>query len=90
MEVICFEDQAFFAMIEKVVARLRANEVIPEANKWISPDEALKMLNVTHKATLQRLRDTGKIRYTQPQKKIILYDRNSIIEYLENNSRDTF
>jgi hypothetical protein len=90
MEVICFEDQAFYAVIERVVARLKTNDEQHSENKWISPDEALKMLNVTHKATLQRLRDAGKIRFTQPQKKIILYDRDSIIEYLDKHSHNPF
>ena len=90
MEVICLEDQAFYAVIERVVARLKANDGQHSENKWISPEDTLKMLGVTHKTTLQRLRDDGKIRYSQPSKKIILYDRDSIIEYLNNNSRDTF
>jgi len=90
MEVICFEDKAYYAMIDTLFARLKGQDSKPQENKWISPDEALQMLNVTHKATLQRLRDAGKIRFSQPQKKIILYDRDSIIEYLEKNSRDTF
>lgn len=90
MEVICLEEKAFYALIEQVVDRIKEKNNLPTENKWISPEEALKMLNVTHKATLQRLRDAGKIRFSQPQKKIILYDRDSIIEYLNNNSRDIF
>jgi len=90
MEVICFEDQAFYAVIERVVARIKANETTVNEKKWISPEEALKMLNVTHNATLQRLRDEGKIRFSQPSKKIILYDKDSITAYLDKNSRDTF
>lgn len=40
-------------------------------------------MNIKSKTTLQKLRDEGKIRFTQPQKKIILYDRESIEQYLE-------
>ena len=35
-------------------------------------------------------RDEGKIRYSQPEKKIILYDVDSINDFLEKNSKDTF
>jgi hypothetical protein len=39
---------------------------------------------------MQKLRDEGKIRFSQPQKKIILYDRESISQYLEKNAKDIF
>jgi hypothetical protein len=37
-----------------------------------------------------KVRDEGKIRFSQPEKKIILYDSESIHAYLEQNARDTF
>jgi len=42
------------------------------------------------KTTLQKLRDEGKIRFSQPEKKIILYDSLSIDSYLEKHVRETF
>ncbi len=48
------------------------------------------MLRITSKTTLQKLRDEGKIRFSQPEKKIILYDVLSINKYLDNNTHDTF
>ncbi len=89
MEVICLEDAAFYSLIEQVVARLKEQHG-HEADKWISDEQAMQLLNIKSKTTLQKLRDEGKIRFSQPQKKIILYDRDSINEYLEQNARDTF
>jgi len=89
MEVICLEDKAFYALIEQVVENLKEKNSIGH-NKWISADDALKLLDVKSKTTLQRMRDEGRIRFSQPQKKIILYDRDSIIEYLEENAQDRF
>ena len=89
MEVICLEDSAFYALIEQVVARLKEKNSV-EGEKWISDEEAMQLLNVKSKTTLQKLRDEGKIRFSQPQKKIILYDRDSINAYLEKNARNTF
>ncbi len=89
MEVICLEDQAFYTLIEQVVERLQIkNEV--EQDEWVPPSEAMRILNIKSKTTLQALRDTGKIRFSQPQKRVILYDRGSLIEYLEQHSKNTF
>ena len=89
MEIICLEDKAFFALIEQVVARLEErNSQLKD--KWISDEDAMQILNVKSKTTLQKLRDEGKIRFSQPQKKIILYDRDSINAYLEQNANNTF
>jgi hypothetical protein len=89
MEVICLEDAAFFALVEKVIERLKENKPVKE-DKWISGAEAMELLRIKSKTTLQKLRDEGKIRFTQPEKKIILYDRDSIIDYLEDFIYETF
>lgn len=89
MQVICLEEAAFYALVEQVVARLGEKNNQPQ-EKWIDDIEAMQLLNVKSKTTLQKLRDEGKIRFTQPQKKIILYDRESIIQFLEKNAKDTF
>jgi hypothetical protein len=88
MEVICLQTEAFYALIDEVVKRLNENKAAPA--KWVDTEEAMKLLNIKAKSTLQILRDEGKIRYTHPQKKIILYDRDSINEYLEKHARETF
>jgi len=89
MQVICLEEVAFYALVEQVVARLKeANGQIKD--KWVSDDEAMKLLNIKSKTTLQKLRDEGKIRFSQPQKKIILYDRESIEAYLNKNAHNIF
>ncbi|HEY5369633.1 MAG TPA: helix-turn-helix domain-containing protein [Hanamia sp.] len=89
MEVICLEDEAFYALVEQVVQRINEKKGIKE-DKWISGEEAMKILRITSKTTLQKLRDEGKIRFSQPEKKLILYDVESIYEYLEKNARETF
>ena len=89
MQVICLEDKAFYALIDEVVARLKEKQG-HEPDKWISGEQAMQLLNIKSKTTLQTLRDEGKIRFSQPQKKIILYDRDSINAYLEQNARNTF
>ncbi|OIN55551.1 helix-turn-helix domain-containing protein [Arsenicibacter rosenii] len=89
MEVICIETEAFYALIENVVERLEGKSAAKE-EKWLSTDEAMTLLNIKSKTTLQKLRDEGKIRFSQPQKKLIVYDRDSLHAYLEKNARETF
>jgi len=89
MEVICLEEEAFYKLIEKVVDRLKdKNPVIQE--RWLNEEQTKKLLNIRSKTTMQTLRDEGKIRYSQPHRKIILYDRDSIEDYLEQNAKNTF
>ncbi len=89
MEVICLEEAAFYALIEKVVARLQPTPTSKE-DKWISGIEAMQLLRIKSKTTLQKLRDEGQIRYTQPEKKIILYDRDSINDFLDDFVQEPF
>ncbi|OOQ57510.1 helix-turn-helix domain-containing protein [Mucilaginibacter pedocola] len=89
MEVICLEEPAFFALIDKVVERIREKQPVKE-DKWISGTEAMSLLRIKSKTTLQKMRDEGKIRFTQPEKKIVLYDRDSINDYLEDFTYETF
>lgn len=89
MNVICLQDDAFYALIDEVVARIRETQS-RQQDRWISPEEAMKMLRISSKTTLQKMRDEGKIRFSQPEKKIILYDVDSIYQYLNKHAKDTF
>jgi hypothetical protein len=89
MEVICLQTEAFYELIDQVVARIKESQGT-NPDKWISSEEAMKMLRISSKTTLQKMRDEGKIRFSQPERKIILYDVDSIHEYLNKHAQDTF
>jgi hypothetical protein len=89
MQVICLEEAAFYALVEEVVARIKEKQGI-QHDKWISGEEAMRKLRITSKTTLQKLRDEGKIRFSQPMPKLIVYDSDSIEEYLSSHSKSTF
>ncbi|WP_375443735.1 helix-turn-helix domain-containing protein [uncultured Fibrella sp.] len=89
MEVICLQDDAFYTLIDKVVERIQQQQKVRE-DKWISGSEAMQRLRIQSKTTLQKLRDEGSIRFTQPEKKIILYDTDSIEAYLNRHAKSTF
>jgi len=89
MNVICLEDEAFYGLIDRVVERVK-DKIGTKQDKWVSGEEAMHMLRISSNSTLQKLRDEGKIRFSQPQKKVILYDTASIHEYLDKHARNTF
>jgi hypothetical protein len=89
MQVVCLQEEAFYALFDMVMEHIEAKRknTLP---KWIDGEEAMQLLNIKSLSTLQKLRDEGKIRFSQPQRKIILYDRDSIAEYIEKHARETF
>ena len=89
MNVICLEDEAFYELVEQVVERLSEKHNVP-VDRWIDGEEAMRLLRIKSTSTLQKMRDQGDIEYSQPSKKIILYDRLSIETYLEKNKRTKF
>jgi Helix-turn-helix domain len=89
MEVICLQDVAFYSLLEQVFERLQSKHD-EKKERWINDEQAMALLNIKSKTTLQRLRDEGKIRFSHPQRKLILYDRESIEDYLEKNAVNTF
>lgn len=89
MQVICLEETAFYSLVEKVVDQLKDKFSIKQ-DKWVSGEEAMTLMRIKSKTTLQKLRDEGSIRFSQPEKKIILYDVDSINDYLSQHTKDTF
>ncbi len=89
MEIICLDTIAFHTLVQQVVDRIKAKQNIV-SDKWISAEEAMNKLRITSNSTLQRLRDEGEIRFSHPMKKVILYDSNSIDDYLEKHAKNTF
>jgi len=86
--MICLESVAFERLIDRIVDYIKEKHTVKD--KWIIGEEAMKMLNITSPTTLLSLRNNGKIRFSQPMHKVILYDRDSILEYIETHAKDTF
>ena len=83
MNVVCLEDDAFYELIDKVVDHIKLKEGV-KGDNWVDEIEAMKRLNIKSKTTLQEFRDEDSIRLNQPQKKIILYNNDSINDFLKN------
>lgn len=90
MNVIALEEDAFYELYSKLVAEIKQQLGAKPRDKWIDGEEAMQILRIKSKTTLQKWRDEGKIRFTQPEPKIILYDRDSIDAFLEKHTKNTF
>ncbi len=62
----------------------------PAPKIWVSTEEAMELLHLKSKTSMQKLRDTGALTFSQPMKKLILYKYDSILKYLETHSHKTF
>lgn len=89
LEVVCLESEAFYALVSEVVERIKATQNVKE-DKWIGTNDAMALLGITSKTTLQKLRDEGRIRHSKATAKNILYDRESIMGFLDRKAEDTF
>ena len=90
LNIICLESEAFYRLIDKVVERLAAAKPNDNPPQWVNDTEAMKLLGVSSRTTLQKYRDEGRIKFTQPSRKVILYERASILEYLERHAKEPF
>ena len=87
--IVCLQEEAFYALFDKVIEYVE-EKIKDKPDKWVDGPEAMRILKIKATSTLQKLRDQGKIRISQPQPRIILYDRDSILEYLEKHAREIF
>ena len=57
---------------------------------WIDTVDAKRLLGLKSDTSIFNLRTQGKIEFSQPSRKVILYKRDSILAYLEKHSHKTF
>jgi hypothetical protein len=88
--VICLNSNAFYALLDEVVTHIGVKFNLPSEHQWVDTEAAMSILNVRSKTTLQTLRDTGKVRFSQTSKKCILYDRASLLQYIERGAKEIF
>ena len=82
--VICLESEALEKLVELLYEKYQEKHGAAE-DEWCNLSEAMRILRVTSKSTMQKLRDEEKIVFTQPSKRLILYKRSSLYEYLERS-----
>ncbi len=82
-ELIIIENQAYFALLGETFEYIERKLTPPEP-VWVTPEKAMEMINCGT-STLQKLRNEGRIVYSQISSKIILYKYESLLEFLESH-----
>lgn len=90
MNVICIDEKAFYSLLDGVIKYVESKMGKDAPDKWVDKKEAMQVLRIKSATTLQKLRDQGMIRFSQPEKKHIVYDRDSINEYFETHVLEPF
>ena len=89
-EIICVDTSAFYAIIREVVNRLKEERGDQTEPEWISEEEAMRLLGISAKSTLQNFRNEGKLRFSKTTPKTILYFRKSVMDYINSKAKDAF
>ena len=85
-QILIMQKSDLEKLLEELVSKL---EKAPE-KRWILEEEAMSMLGVRSKSFMWSLRSTGKLTVSQPSRKILLYDIESIKNLIESNIKKSF
>lgn len=88
--LIMITEDNLFELIEKAISHLEKLQGKEHKKVWLDTEETKKLLSLKSDTSLFNLRTQGKIEFSQPSRKVILYKRESILAYLEKHSRKTF
>lgn len=93
MKLICFEEEAFREMLNKLVrlsehaARLRKRHAEKGVDEWIDSQDVCLLLDVSLR-TLQTYRETGILGYSQISHKTY-YRQKDVMQLLHSNMINT-
>jgi predicted DNA-binding transcriptional regulator AlpA len=87
---ICLNSEAFYELLDQVVEHITDTYKLDKAERWISIDECMTLLNVKSRTTIWELKTKGKISFSQISSKIVLFDRHSVLDYIASNKREAF
>ena len=85
MDLICLDSQAFEMLFNKLVEKIKEAKQV-QADPWINSEKAMELLGVSSKTTLKKFCDEGHIRVSHLTNKLVLYERASILAFIERKA----
>lgn len=86
--LILMDEEAFYQAIQKLFQQFKAEQ--KEGDIYLSESETMKMLKITSKTTLWNYRNSGKLPYYQINKRVILYLKSEVEEFIKQHKVNTF
>lgn len=83
---IVFEKEAYYNVLNEFLKIAKETVRKENLSVWMSEEEAMNMLGVSSKSTMQKFRDEDRIIYSMVTAKNIRYNRESILNYIEQKS----
>ncbi len=80
------DEQVYYDLKEGLIIRLMQMHQV-DHEPWITAEEARSLLRITSQTTLKKFCDQGYIRVSKITEKIVLYNRPSILEFIEKNEK---
>ena len=82
LKVICLETEAYYKLLQEVIDLVKDQDQQEEL--WVDTETAMSILKISSKTTLQKFRDEQKIIFSQISRKVILYSRESLYQFLND------
>lgn len=83
-----FSKEELREAIEISIKELMEKQTVEKV--WITPKAAMNMMNIKSRTTLNILINNSKLIVTQPLKKIVLINRESVLNFLRSKTLKSF
>ncbi|PTT76534.1 MULTISPECIES: helix-turn-helix domain-containing protein [unclassified Chryseobacterium] len=78
------DSETFYKMVKKIVERIKSEEIKDKETDFISEKEAMQLLGISSKSTLQKYRDQSVITFYKLSGRKIRYSRLSIEKFIHS------
>jgi hypothetical protein len=85
-QFIMLESKAYYNMITEITKIVEEKIKSESKEDWIEEKEAMQLLGISSKSTLQKFRDEDRIKFSAITSKTIKYSKKSILQYIESKS----
>ena len=77
-------------LLAQRLAELIKEKLGIQSTEYINEQEVMNITGLKSKGAILKLRQEGKIRYVQPYKRIIMYDKKSVLDFLSKHVKEPF
>jgi len=87
-QILLLSKEDLIEALIQFAKEIEENKTIP--NEWLTVEQTKKMLNIRSNTTLFKYKNEGKLSYAMPSPKILLFERKSVLEFLNNIKQNSF